>query len=183
MRKDVTTDLKLLFQVLRGKKFIEASNFAITKARLNPAERPGLRKHVPWIARGLYQRLAELGVSFDAVAGVPTGGEQYARALTNLIRGYDCRELPHIWLEKVEEGMRVEDMGGSPRGVRVVLVEDLVCSGLAIKQAVGALARINVEVVACLAVGELNYGICRGLSVPLSSLFNREFLEREHIYA
>lgn len=183
VRKDVTTDLRSLFRVLRGRNFIGASNFDITDARLNPNDSRNLRQNVPWISRALYQRLAEGEISFDAIAGVPSGGEPYARHLVEMLLLLDEKSIPQVWLEKADWHMRVEDRGGLARGARVILIEDCVYTGNAIRKATEALGRAGIQVAAYLTIADLNYDGSRQLSAPLLSVFSREFLRQEKIYA
>lgn len=179
MRKDITTDLKSLFRVLKGRGFLGASNFDIIEASLNPTHVRNLHPHVPWITRALYQRIAENAIEFDGVVGVPSGGEQFTRKLVEMIQLLDKQDVPQVWLEKFEDEMQIEDMGGLQCSARVLVIDDCIYTGNALRRATSALQKANLNVVAYVTPADLNYDGARNLPAPIISVFSKEFLKRE----
>lgn len=104
------------------------------------------------VIRGFEALIAEASISVDVVGGVEAAGIPHSAAL-----GF-AMQKPSVFIRKEAKGhgtkKRVE--GGDVRGLRVVLVEDLVTTGMSSLAAIEALREEGAIVEDCLAI--ISYG-------------------------
>jgi orotate phosphoribosyltransferase len=104
------------------------------------------------VIRGFEQMIADDGIALDVVGGVEAAGIPHSAAL-----GF-AMQRPSVFIRKEAKGhgtkKRVE--GGDVKGLRVVLVEDLVTTGISSLAAVEALREEGAIVEDCLAI--ISYG-------------------------
>jgi orotate phosphoribosyltransferase len=104
------------------------------------------------VIRGFQQMIVDDGIALDVVGGVEAAGIPHSAAL-----GF-AMQRPSVFIRKEAKGhgtkKRVE--GGDVRGLRVVLVEDLVTTGISSLAAVEALREEGAIVEDCLAI--ISYG-------------------------
>ncbi|WP_263378603.1 orotate phosphoribosyltransferase [Granulicella paludicola] len=104
------------------------------------------------VIRGFEQMIADDAIALDVVGGVEAAGIPHSAAL-----GF-AMQKPSVFIRKEAKGhgtkKRVE--GGDVKGLRVVLVEDLVTTGISSLAAVEALREEGAVVEDCLAI--ISYG-------------------------
>jgi orotate phosphoribosyltransferase len=104
------------------------------------------------VIRGFQQMIVDDAIALDVVGGVEAAGIPHSAAL-----GF-AMQRPSVFIRKEAKGhgtkKRVE--GGDVRGLRVVLVEDLVTTGISSLAAVEALREEGALVEDCLAI--ISYG-------------------------
>lgn len=115
------------------------------------------------LCRALAGRIAEAGLGrIDLIASPALGG---------LIPGYEtARQLgvPAVWVEREEGRMRLRRFE-MPAGARVVIVEDIVTTGLSSRETVEALREAGAEVVGCACLIDRSGGEA-DIGVPLIAL-------------
>lgn len=109
------------------------------------------------VIRGFEAMIAEDGVAVDVVGGVEAAGIPHSAAL-----GFHMQR-PSVFIRKEAKGhgtkKRVE--GGDVKGLRVVLVEDLVTTGMSSLAAIEALREEGAVVEDCLAI--ISYGFAEAV--------------------
>lgn len=115
------------------------------------------------LCRALADRIASAGLGrIDMVASPAVGG---------LIPGYETARrlgVPAVWVEREGGAMRLRRFDMAP-GTRVVIVEDIVTTGLSSRETVAALREAGAEVVACACLIDRSDGEA-DVGVPLISL-------------
>lgn len=109
---------------------------------------------------------AELGETIDFVIGPAVGG---------IIPAYETsRQLgvPNMWVER-EDGMFRLRRFELPEGTRVVIVEDIVTTGLSIRETVTCLRDIGADVLAAACIVDRSAGKA-DIGVPLIALAEYE---------
>jgi orotate phosphoribosyltransferase len=101
--------------------------------------------------------IAEDGIGVDVVGGVEAAGIPHSAAL-----GF-AMKLPSVFIRKEakEHGTKKRVEGGDVRGLRVVLVEDLVTTGMSSLAAIDALRAEGAVVTDCLAI--ISYGFAEAV--------------------
>jgi orotate phosphoribosyltransferase len=101
--------------------------------------------------------IAEDGIAVDVVGGVEAAGIPHSAAL-----GF-AMKLPSVFIRKEakEHGTKKRVEGGDVRGLRVVLVEDLVTTGMSSLAAIDALRAEGAVVTDCLAI--ISYGFAEAV--------------------
>ncbi len=101
--------------------------------------------------------IADDGIAVDVVGGVEAAGIPHSAAL-----GFAMR-LPSVFIRKEakEHGTKKRVEGGDVRGRRVVLVEDLVTTGMSSLAAIDALRAEGAVVTDCLAI--ISYGFAEAV--------------------
>jgi len=109
------------------------------------------------VVRGFERMVAERGIALEVVGGVEAAGIPHSAAL-----GF-AMQRPSVFIRKEAKGhgtkKRVE--GGDVAGRRVVLVEDLVTTGMSSLAAVEALREEGAIVTDCLAI--VSYGFAEAV--------------------
>jgi orotate phosphoribosyltransferase len=100
------------------------------------------------VIRGFKELIAERGIAVDVVGGVEAAGIPHSAAL-----GFAMR-TPSVFIRKElkEHGTKKRVEGGDVTGKRVVLVEDLVTTGMSSLAAIEALRAEGAVVEDCLAI-------------------------------
>ncbi len=101
--------------------------------------------------------IADDGIAVDVVGGVEAAGIPHSAAL-----GF-AMKLPSVFIRKEakEHGTKKRVEGGDVRGRRVVLVEDLVTTGMSSLAAIDALRAEGAVVTDCLAI--ISYGFAEAV--------------------
>lgn len=92
-------------------------------------------------------------------------------ALGGIVPGYETgRQLgvPAVWVEREAGEMRLRRFD-LPKGARVVVVEDIVTTGLSSRETIAALAALGIEVVACACLIDRSDGEAE-VGVPMIAL-------------
>ena len=92
-------------------------------------------------------------------------------ALGGLIPGYETARhlgVPAVWVEREDGVFRLRRFE-MPKGARVVIVEDIVTTGLSSRETVDAVAALGAEVVACACLIDRSAGKA-DVGVPLVAL-------------
>lgn len=129
----------------------------------------------------MYQVLSESGVTFDAIASVPTGGNEYADALQEVVERTEKRRVPFVFLNKNRAFRAYESTAATP-GSKVLVVDDCVCTGRDLGLVEGSLRRAGFEIAAHIVVADLNFEEPRPISVPVLSAFSSKYLRDEGIW-
>ena len=106
--------------------------------------------------------LTSLGKSPDYVVGPAIGG---------IIPAFETSRhlgVPNIWVEREEGVFRLRRFE-VPEGARIVIVEDIVTTGLSIRETVEAMEKLGVEVVAAACLVDRSAGNV-DVGVPLIAL-------------
>jgi orotate phosphoribosyltransferase len=117
------------------------------------------------LCRALAEKIRAAGLgSIDYVVSPAVGG---------IVPGYEtARQLgvQAMWVEREDGVFRLRrfDM---PKGARVVIVEDIVTTGLSIREAIEAVRGLGAEVVACACLIDRSGGEAE-IGVPLVALAN-----------
>ena len=116
--------------------------------------RPGLRG---FVAQALCERVRTLYPAADAVAGVATG------AIAHGVLAADRLGLPFLYVRPrpKEHGTRSQIEGAWQPGQRVVVIEDLVSTGVSSLSAVAALRAAGLEVLGMVALFTYGFDLAR----------------------
>lgn len=158
---DMTTDQVL--EIFREAGAILEGHFILTSGRHSPVFLQKARVFMnPGATERLCKALAErirsqLGEQIDYVVGPAVGG---------IIPAYETSRhlgVPNIWVERQDGEFRLRRFEIEP-GARVVIVEDIVTTGLSIRETVDAMGKIGADVraAACLidrSGGEADVGV------------------------
>ncbi|RLQ89401.1 orotate phosphoribosyltransferase [Notoacmeibacter ruber] len=119
------------------------------------------------LCRALAQRIrSETDGAIDYVVGPAVGG---------LIPAYETSRhlgVPAVWVEREDGKFRLRRFEMEP-GAKVVIVEDIVTTGLSIRETVEALRQIGAEVVAAACIIDRSAGKA-DIGVPLIALAEYE---------
>ncbi|MEM8794187.1 MAG: orotate phosphoribosyltransferase [Pseudomonadota bacterium] len=95
------------------------------------------------LCRGLAKKIQASGLGpLDAVISPAVGG---------IIPGYETArqlDLPAMYVERVDGTFQLRRGFDLPKGARVVVVEDIVTTGLSIRECIAALSNLDIDVVA-----------------------------------
>jgi orotate phosphoribosyltransferase len=111
------------------------------------------------VIRGFEALIADRGIGVDVVGGVEAAGIPHSAAL-----GFAMRK-PSVFVRKEakEHGTKKRVEGGDVTGLRVVLVEDLVTTGMSSLAAIEALRNEGAVVSDCLAI--ISYGFAEAAAL------------------
>ena len=163
---DMTTDDVL--DVFRQASAILEGHFILTSGRHSPVFLQKARVFMDPAAterlcKGLAGRIrAVLGDDVDYVVGPAVGG---------IIPAYETSRhlgVPNVWVEREEGEFRLRRFE-IEQGARVVIVEDIVATGLSIRETVDALRKIGADVRAAACLIDRSGGEAE-VGVPLVSL-------------
>jgi len=119
------------------------------------------------LCKGLADRIRGAGLGkIDAVVSPAIGG---------IVPGYETARqlgLPAVWVEREEGVFRLRRFE-LPKGARVIVVEDIVTTGLSVRETVEALAKEGLEVAACACIIDRSAGKA-DVGVPLIALAEYE---------
>ncbi|PHP68425.1 orotate phosphoribosyltransferase [Zhengella mangrovi] len=119
------------------------------------------------LCKALAERIrAEVPGRIDYVVGPAIGG---------LIPAYETSRhlgVPAVWVERENGEFRLRRFE-MEQGARVVIVEDIVTTGLSIRETIDALRKIGAEVVAAACIIDRSAGKC-DVGVPLVALAEYE---------
>ncbi|MCB1496829.1 MAG: orotate phosphoribosyltransferase [Bauldia sp.] len=117
------------------------------------------------VCRGLAEKVRAAGIGdVDFVISPAVGG---------IVPGYETARhlgVPAMWVEREEGAFRLRRFE-LPRGARVLIVEDIVTTGLSIRETVEAVRGLGAEVVACACLIDRSAGEAE-VGVPLVALAN-----------
>ena len=117
------------------------------------------------VCRGLAEKVRAAGIGdVDFVISPAVGG---------IVPGYETARhlgVPAMWVEREEGAFRLRRFE-LPRGARVLIVEDIVTTGLSIRETVEAVRGLGAEVVACACLIDRSAGEA-DVGVPLVALAN-----------
>ena len=116
------------------------------------------------LCRALADKVRAAGIEIDVVISPAVGG---------LVPGYEtARQLgvPAMWVEREEGKFRLRRFEIEP-GARVLIVEDIVTTGLSIRETIEAVRALGAEVVACACLIDRSAGEA-DVGVPLVALAN-----------
>lgn len=139
---------------------------------------PGLRS---FVAESLAERAAELYPEAEVVAGVATG------AIAHGVLAADRMGKPFVYVRPKPKDHGTGSMieGNLPKGARVVVIEDLVSTGMSSLAAVDALRSAGAEVLGMVAVFTYGFDVAAeafaSKGVSLSTLSNYGVLVEEAI--
>lgn len=113
---------------------------------------PSFPAHWKKILQGMKALIAQKKISFDIIAGIESAGIPHSSAL-----GYMLGK-PSVFVRKEEKdhGTKKRIEGGSVKGKRVLLIEDLVTTGMSSLSGVQALRDEGATVKDCLVI--VRYG-------------------------
>ena len=139
---------------------------------------PGLRS---FVAESLASRAAELYPEAEVVAGVATG------AIAHGVLAADRMGKPFVYVRPKPKDHGTGSMieGNLPKGARVVVIEDLVSTGMSSLAAVDALRSAGAEVLGMVAVFTYGFDVAAeafaSKGVSISTLSNYGVLVEEAI--
>jgi orotate phosphoribosyltransferase len=96
-----------------------------------------------------------------------------APAVGGIVPGYETARqlgLPSVWVEREDGEFRLRRFE-MPAGARVIIVEDIVTTGLSIRETIAAVRALGAEVVACACLIDRSAGEAE-IGVPLIALAN-----------
>ncbi|MCX5519635.1 orotate phosphoribosyltransferase [Kaistia defluvii] len=114
------------------------------------------------LCRALAEKIRESGVAFDLVVSPALGG---------LIPGYETARhlgVPAMWVEREQGEFRLRRFE-LPANARILVVEDIVSTGLSIRETITAIRAIGGDVVAAACLIDRSDGEAE-VGVPLISL-------------
>jgi orotate phosphoribosyltransferase len=115
--------------------------------------------------RALAARIREAGLgAIDMIVAPAVGG---------IVPGYETARqlgLPSVWVEREDGEFRLRRFE-MPAGARVIIVEDIVTTGLSIRETIAAVRALGAEVVACACLIDRSAGEAE-IGVPLIALAN-----------
>jgi orotate phosphoribosyltransferase len=114
------------------------------------------------LCRALAARVREAGVVIDMVASPAVGG---------IVPGYETARhlgVPAVWVEREEGKFRFRRFDVAP-GSRVLVVEDIVTTGLSVRETIAAVEAVGARVVACACLIDRSGGEA-DVGVPLIAL-------------
>jgi orotate phosphoribosyltransferase len=117
------------------------------------------------LCRALAARIREAGLgAIDMIVAPAVGG---------IVPGYETARqlgLPSVWVEREDGEFRLRRFE-MPAGARVIIVEDIVTTGLSIRETIAAVRALGAEVVACACLIDRSAGEAE-IGVPLIALAN-----------
>lgn len=114
------------------------------------------------LCKALAEKIRESGVAFDLVVSPALGG---------LIPGYETARhlgVPAMWVEREQGEFRLRRFE-LPANARILVVEDIVSTGLSIRETITAIRAIGGDVVAAACLIDRSDGAAE-VGVPLISL-------------
>jgi orotate phosphoribosyltransferase len=114
------------------------------------------------LCKALAERIREAGVEFDLIVSPALGG---------LIPGYETARhlgVPAMWVEREQGEFRLRRFE-LPENARIIVVEDIVSTGLSIRETISAIRSIGGNVVAAACLIDRSDGEAE-VGVPLISL-------------
>jgi orotate phosphoribosyltransferase len=114
------------------------------------------------LCKALAERIREAGVEFDLIVSPALGG---------LIPGYETARhlgVPAMWVEREQGEFRLRRFE-LPENARIIVVEDIVSTGLSIRETISAIRNIGGNVVAAACLIDRSDGEAE-VGVPLISL-------------
>lgn len=114
------------------------------------------------LCKALAEKIRELGVAFDLVVSPALGG---------LIPGYETARhlgVPAMWVEREQDEFRLRRFE-LPANAKILVVEDIVSTGLSIRETITAIRAICGDVVAAACLIDRSDGEAE-VGVPLISL-------------
>lgn len=161
-----------VLDVFRQCDAILEGHFILTSGRRSPVFLQKVRvfqypKQTEKLCKALAARIREAGLGqIDAIISPAIGG---------LVPGYETArhlDVPAMWVEREEGTFRLRRFE-LPKGARVIVVEDIVTTGLSIRETVEALGNEGLEVVAAAAIIDRSAGKA-DVGVPLIALAEYE---------
>ena len=161
-----------VLDIFRSCDAILEGHFILTSGRRSPIFLQKVRvfqypDKTEKLCAGLADRIREAGYSdVDAVISPAIGG---------IVPGYEtARQLgkPALWVEREDGVFRLRRFE-LPKGARVVVVEDIVTTGLSVRETVEALGKEGIEVAACACIIDRSAGRA-DVGVPLIALAEYE---------
>jgi orotate phosphoribosyltransferase len=117
------------------------------------------------LCRALAARIREAGLgAIDMIVAPAVGG---------IVPGYETARqlgLPSVWVEREDGEFRLRRFE-MPAGARVIIVEDIVTTGLSTRETIAAVRALGAEVVACACLIDRSAGEAE-IGVPLIALAN-----------
>jgi len=124
-------------------------------------------EHTRTLCQALAEKIREAGLGeIDYVVGPALGG---------IIPAYETSRhlgVPNVWVEREEGEFRLRRFE-IPDSSRVVVVEDIVSTGLSIRETIQALLKLNANVLAAACLVDRSAGKSE-IGVPLITLANYE---------
>ncbi|MCW2309344.1 orotate phosphoribosyltransferase [Rhodobium gokarnense] len=161
-----------VLDIFRSCDAILEGHFILTSGRRSPIFLQKVRvfqfpDKTEKLCAGLAERIREAGYGdVDAVISPAIGG---------IVPGYEtARQLgkPALWVEREDGVFRLRRFE-LPKGARVVVVEDIVTTGLSVRETVEALGKEGIEVAACACIIDRSAGKA-DVGVPLIALAEYE---------
>ncbi|MBB4305157.1 orotate phosphoribosyltransferase [Rhodobium orientis] len=161
-----------VLDIFRSCDAILEGHFILTSGRRSPIFLQKVRvfqfpDKTEKLCAGLADRIREAGYGdVDAVISPAIGG---------IVPGYEtARQLgkPALWVEREDGVFRLRRFE-LPKGARVVVVEDIVTTGLSVRETVEALGKEGIEVAACACIIDRSAGKA-DVGVPLIALAEYE---------
>lgn len=176
-------ELRELFDTLQRDGTISAYDGAVHTSGLSPNDRPYVKRFVPAIGKIMYAKLKNAKIPFDALAGIPTGGDFYADVIESCVAEHEKRRPHRLRLDRhgTKYVKEVRDRDELPQGGRVVLIDDSVWTGESMRQAAKVIKGTGFQVVAYVSGSDLKYTGIRGFS-PLIAVFDRKLMRGEVTY-
>lgn len=169
-----------LFNTLQRDGTIYTSDGALQSSGLSPNDRPQIKKYVPAIGKVMYAKLKNANIAFDAVAGIPTGGDFYTDIIVSCVETHEKQKVRRLRLDRrgtkyVKEITTYDDL---PKDGRVVLIDDSIWTGESMRRASKVIQSAGFEVVAYVAGTDLKYNGTRGFA-PIIPVFDRNLMRGE----
>jgi orotate phosphoribosyltransferase len=117
------------------------------------------------LCRALAEKVRASGIgAIDFIVSPAVGG---------IVPGYETARhlgVPAMWVERQDGAFRLRRFE-MPKGARVLIVEDIVTTGLSIRETIAAVRGLGAEVVACACLIDRSAGEAE-IGVPLIALAN-----------
>lgn len=167
----------MAFESLVNRYYISIGRDCIRSAGLNVKDRPGIRGMIKPIMENVAEQLSESGLTYDAIVGVPTGGNAWAAELANLTN------TPLYGLGKVygRTFTIIDGQAHVPKGSRLLLVDDTIYTGTTSKYAADALKAAEFEIAGIaspVAIGDVGCNRWKDEGIPVFVAYDSAFVRK-----
>jgi orotate phosphoribosyltransferase len=172
--------LNTLFRTLHHNGFFQIEKGKLVQAGLNPNDCSAIRAHISELTRFLYEKLFASGIQYDAIASIPTGGDEYVRSLIEYTQVNQDRVIHRLQFSKsIKYVDGIENSEAIATNSRILVVDDAIFTGMTARSAGRVLCDGGYRIAGYLCVADLEPTRHRILKGKLMSLFNTK---QVHVY-
>lgn len=175
---EIPSSLVAAFSSLTATGRIKIGVSEIRLTNMNPRDFPWIKEHIPTICEYLFEEISSSSVQFDAVAGVPTGGEAWAKKIAELA------EKPFYQLDKVYGScFAIIDGQDVSKKSKLLVVDDTIYTGRTLETAVFVLEEAGFKIAGIaspVAISDRGCNRWRGRDIQVFTAYDNDFVQQHH---